>query len=277
MLTSFGGTRTFTLCFCHNKYIVYRYFSIYRKDINISREILYSTLYLYIDIMPTVLIIERNGTVKQHNIKTFSLEDLYKKIGFKSKEGFSRNAVWNVSVEGESYSIELYGKTVGRAGQENKYEFPPPVENVLFFGSCVLVNRRGEDVANLFAKEWKQIYETLYGGFDDIGEDSSEDETEEDGSKGSLTKEGYVKNGFVVDSEEEEDESVDSVPAPPLAKPVAKQTPRAPRKSAKKTKGTPEQERANIDFRYEEKPTPEPPVENTYLNCVDELQEEEYM
>ena len=32
-----------------------------------------------------------------------------------------------------THEIHLYGKKKGKAGDENKYEFPPPVDNILFF------------------------------------------------------------------------------------------------------------------------------------------------
>ena len=59
---------------------------------------------------------------------------------------------------------------------ENKYEFPPPVDNTLFFGNCILINKDEEDMPiNITKKEWTEIYDHLYGGFDDIGEDDVRD------------------------------------------------------------------------------------------------------
>ncbi len=108
--------------------------------------------------MPTILIIEKQATIKELNVKVYSEEDLYKKAGFKSKEGFKLENSWDVTLKDKQYFISVYGKTNGRAGQENKYEFPPPIDNILFFGNCILVNQlEGEEVVSLSKCEWQQI------------------------------------------------------------------------------------------------------------------------
>ena len=42
---------------------------------------------------------------------------------------------WNVKCDSKKYFIEVYAKTEGRTNSENKYDFPPPIDNALFFGS----------------------------------------------------------------------------------------------------------------------------------------------
>jgi len=83
--------------------------------------------------MPIVIIIEKTGSIKELNIKNYNEEELYKKTGFKSSDGFKIATTWNVVVKEKSYIISVYGKTNGRANSENKYEFPPPIDNTLFF------------------------------------------------------------------------------------------------------------------------------------------------
>jgi hypothetical protein len=107
--------------------------------------------------------------------------------------------------------IELYCKTTGKAGQENKYEFPPPMDKILFFGNCVLINTNGNgDLKNLTDEEWNKIYTKLYGGFEDIGSEDSDEEEEEDLSGINLTKSGYEKDGFIVEDDELDVEDEDS-------------------------------------------------------------------
>ena len=171
--------------------------------------------------MPTILLVEKSGSIMELAAKSLTADDLYKKAGFKSKEGFECATVWSEIVEGKTYVIYLYGKTEGRAGQENKYDFPPPVDNVLFFGTCVLISCDENDkIIDLTKAEWAKIYENLFGGFEDLDdedEETSEDDTEE--KELPRTKEGYVKDGFIVDEviedeeeeeEEEEDDEVES-------------------------------------------------------------------
>jgi hypothetical protein len=149
--------------------------------------------------MPVILIIEKNANVKELAVKNYKEEDLYKKAGFKTSDGFIVHAKWLVELEKKRYNIFLYGKKTGKANQENKYELPPPVDNLLLFGNCVLVNKKENDeIENLSLKEWKSIYENLYGGFEDLNDTKFEDEEEDE----DLTKEGYAKDGFIVDDKE---------------------------------------------------------------------------
>jgi hypothetical protein len=157
--------------------------------------------------MTTVLIIEKSGNIKELNIKGYSQAELYKKAGFKSEEDFKSIYTWNVSLEEKKYNVSLYGKTTGKANNENKYDFPPPVDTELFFGNCVLVNTDEENKCiSLTENEWEKIYEFLFGGFDDLDEDE-EEETEDDFDDLPVTKTGgYLKDDFVVDEDEEEEE-----------------------------------------------------------------------
>ena len=152
----------------------------------------------------SILIIDKNGSIKESNIKNYNEDELYKKGGFKSSTDFKKHCVWkNIKINNKNYTINVYGKIVGRANSENKYEFPPPIDNTLFFGSCVIVNVNNDNVDNLYLKEWKCIYEKLYGGFESLNDESDEsDESDDDLPK---TKSGYVKDDFIVDDDYEDD------------------------------------------------------------------------
>ena len=166
--------------------------------------------------MTTIIIIEKSGTIKERTVKSLTGETIYKAAGFKTATDFKCHTVWNLDIANVSYSIELYGKTTGRAGQENKYEFPPPVDSKLFFGGCVIINRckTTREIVSIRESEWTAIYNTLYGGFEDI-EMSEDDEDDEYDSDDELpkTKNGYTKDGFIVDddadAELEDDAEVD--------------------------------------------------------------------
>ena len=123
--------------------------------------------------MPVILIVERSGNIKETNIKLFEEEQLYKKAGFKTPNDFANAAIFTES----HYQIHVYGKTKGKAGQENKYDFPPPIDTTLFFGNCVLVHKNSEGkVLDLPLTEWEKIYEKLFGGFEDLAATCVEDE-----------------------------------------------------------------------------------------------------
>ena len=176
-----------------------------------------------------IIIVERLGLLKLLSVKDFKLEELYKKCGFKKAEDFTKQTEWNIKYDSKKYFIQVYGKTDGRANSENKYDFPPPIDSKLFYGSCAIVGQIRKDdgsktYINLSIPIWNKIYDKLFGGFEDLTATAKEDEEEEDEleniPKEKKTKEGYLKDGFVVDnsdddnleyiSSENEDESVDN-------------------------------------------------------------------
>ena len=230
--------------------------------------------------MTSILIIEKSGSVKSLKAKDVTFENLYKKAGFKSAEGFKSHVTWPVSIGQDTYRISLFGKTTGKAGQENKYDFPPPIDSTLFFGSCVLVNTDADNrILDLSVDAWTKIYEHLFEGFEDLGEDDSEEveelDTDEElevlkssGQVVKQTKQGYMKDGFIVDSDEAEDSDYVDSEEEPVRKPA--------KKVIKKT----------ITVQITKKPSkrkskvvePEPEdTDNAYLDCTSELKEEEYV
>ena len=167
----------------------------------------------------SIIIIEKGGNVKELKVKSYNEDELYKKCGFKSSTDFKLHSVWkNVTLNKVPFNIHVYGKLVGRANQENKYEFPPPIDKDLFFGSCVLVNKINNIPKNLTTGEWNRIYDHLYGGFEDIGDEDSEESEDEDENL-PKTKSGYVKDDFIVDDDfDDDDESYDSEISIPKSK-----------------------------------------------------------
>lgn len=162
----------------------------------------------------TIIIVEKVGTLKALSIKDFKAEELYKKCGFKKGEDFLKQVEWNAKYDGKKYFIEVFAKTDGRGNSENKYDFPPPIDSKLFFGSCaILAYLKQEDGSKLYTDLnlalWNKIYEKLFGGFEDLAATAAEDEEEEDElanvPKEKKTKQGYLKDGFVVDSSDTEE------------------------------------------------------------------------
>ena len=162
----------------------------------------------------TIIIVEKVGTLKALSIKDFKLDELYKKCGFKKGDDFIKQVEWNAKYDGKKYFIEVFAKTDGRGNSENKYDFPPPIDTKLFFGSCaILAHLKQEDGSKLYMDLslplWNKIYEKLFGGFEDLTATAAEDENEEDElanvPKEKKTKHGYLKDGFVVDSSDAEE------------------------------------------------------------------------
>jgi len=233
--------------------------------------------------MPCLLIIDKSGSIKELNVKTYSEDELYKKAGFKTADGFELATSWDLTVGGKKYFISVYGKKKGRAGQENKYDFPPPIDSTLFFGSCLLVNNpEGEEVGSITNSEWEKIYEHLFGGFEDIGSEDSDDESEEDDEDELIpkTKTGYAKDGFVVDDnekdEESDDEEEDEEEEITIKVKPAKKLPKWATKKVVKPAASKKPRKKTVFDSIEMSETDQQP-ENSVLECSDELKEEEYV
>lgn len=161
-----------------------------------------------------VIIVEKGGSLKALAVKDFKLDELYKKCGFKKGEDFVKQVEWNAKYDGKKYFVEVYAKTDGRPNSENKYDFPPPIDTTLFFGNCAILaylkkSDGSAEYVSLSLPLWNKIYEKLFGGFEDLAATAAEDEAEEDElaniPKEKKTKQGYLKDGFVVDSSDTEE------------------------------------------------------------------------
>ena len=163
----------------------------------------------------SVIIVEKNASLKSYNIKDYKEDELYKKCGFKKIDGFKKQTDWIVKYDGKKYIVSMYGKLEGKANTENKYDFPPPIDTKLFFGNCLLLAKVMDDKNNVVCVSltialWDKLYEKLFGGFEDLNTDHMEeyddlDELDTVPISKKTKKGGYLKDGFVVDSEEDDD------------------------------------------------------------------------
>ena len=121
--------------------------------------------------MASIVLIESNGTVKTLKTKEVTPETLYKKCGFRVNEDFLCRHTWQVKLTGAStasnevYSISVWAKKSGKANSENKYDFPPPIDKELFFGTCAVVRTELKDTntfIDLTKETWLKIYEKLF-------------------------------------------------------------------------------------------------------------------
>jgi len=216
--------------------------------------------------MPTIVLVETNGNLKDVKLKTISDDELTKKYGLKIADA---KHSWSVTIAKTVYDVTLYAKTTGRAGQENKYEFPPPVDSDLFFGKCVLVNSGG----NITIAEWGRIYENLYGGFDDLGADDSE-EDDEDMDDVPLTKAGYMKDDFVVDDDELDDDVESEEEEEEIQSEVESSDEDTSKKSKSKSKS---KTKKKISLKPKATRNKAAAAEASYLDCTSELVEEDYI
>ena len=172
-----------------------------------------------------IIIVSKSGKLTETSIVTNTItsvkeltEILSKKCDNKKSTGYSCYHTWRYRNKNNRFGlddslsatkyiyIDLWAKTDGRAGQENKYELPPPIDEILFFGNIALVARVDKETAcNLTLKRWNIVYEKLFGGFEDLAATALADENEIDEldlvPASQKTKTGYLKDGFVVEDD----------------------------------------------------------------------------
>ena len=154
--------------------------------------------------MRKIVVVTKGGGVETKTVNEFSFETLYKKCRFRSSNGFQKRHTW----KWKDGFISVFARNHGRAGGENKYDLPPPVDTALFFGMLGLVYHKNEEpkddeVLDLDDSEWKSCYAKLFGGFEDLGEEEEEEEEVEEIPEEYKTKQGYSKeDGFIVDDNE---------------------------------------------------------------------------
>ena len=184
----------------------------------------------------TIVIVSKTGTLSECVVqpnKETTIDELTvllsKKCGYRNHDGFScyhtlryknkHKYSFHTGGAGEGevgdatvpkyIFVDVWAKTDGRAGQENKYELPPPIDELLIYGNMALVARIDKETAvNLTIELWNKIYEKLFGGFEDLSLTVAEDENEIDELDAipdcKKTSNGYLKDGFVVEDDMDE-------------------------------------------------------------------------
>jgi len=154
--------------------------------------------------MVNIILVEKTGELKTSKYVS-EKDELYKKCKFKKDENFILRHSWSTKKDKFPFKkVSLYARDTGKANTENKYDFPPPVDTILYFGYCALVAQSDNDeYVDLSIELWEKFYEDLFGGFENLADTAQEDENEEDELENvpaeMKTKSGYLKDGFVVE------------------------------------------------------------------------------
>ena len=162
--------------------------------------------------MTSIVLVDKTGSLKQTKVKDLTRDKLHTKCGFKKNDHFDSRTTWTINIAETKYTVELWSKDDGKANSENKYDFPPPVDTELYFGTCCLIRLDDDgEIISLTVDEWIKIYEALFGGFEDVYTDEEASDDELDNIPLDMkTKQGYLKDGFVVNTDSDENkESTD--------------------------------------------------------------------
>ena len=159
--------------------------------------------------MTIVTIVEQNGSLSEKSVKDLQEDIYYKCCSYRKSEGFEKRTEWKVDIEKKKLKVEVWSRNDGKANTENKYDFPPPIDNDLYFGKCLLVCYEKSKLCDLSNKLWLKVYEHLFGGFESLGEEEEMSDDEEELEGKPVTKEGYLKDSFVVSDNDSEEYDLD--------------------------------------------------------------------
>jgi len=90
----------------------------------------------------------------------------------------------------EAEKIEMYGYINGKEKEINKLELPEPIENKLYYNELIFFSSNDDnEYIDLDEEDFKDFYDMIFGGFDDIdSEDSDENFTDDE----------YEDDGFII-------------------------------------------------------------------------------
>jgi hypothetical protein len=77
-----------------------------------------------------------------------------------------------------NYDFVIYGCENGNAGEENKYDLPPPIDCELYFNDLYIIKMKNDKLENLNIEEYNIFYNDCFGGFEDIQSTDDEEEVE---------------------------------------------------------------------------------------------------
>ena len=110
----------------------------------------------------------------------------------------------------KSYTLFLFGSTVGKEGQENQHQLPPPYDMTPFFADILLIASKDEDSFSnpvpFQMDEYESFYTKSFGGY--TSDNSEEDALVEVDAE---VDEVPLEDGkeFIVEEEDDEDEDDD--------------------------------------------------------------------
>lgn len=123
---------------------------------------------------------------KKGNVKPIEKDN----IDFLSKnKNISKLYSWDYN----NSKLVLYGCIDGDAGEENKYDLPPPVDCELYFNDLYFLMYENDKIVDLTIEDYNNFYNDCFGGFEDI---ENTDEEEDD-----ILSEHTSDRDFINDSD----------------------------------------------------------------------------
>ena len=125
--------------------------------------------------------------------KLFGKEDISRECDFKCKD----------------YTISVFAFQNGKAGQENKFELPPPIDTALYFGCLIVIAHNNDKIITITREMFNEFYDKVFDGFVNLdGEDTwSEEEEENTEDREFIVDDNYIEYESNHTTTEDEDDS----------------------------------------------------------------------
>lgn len=101
-----------------------------------------------------------------------------------------------------NFNYILYGYVNGEAGEENKYDLPPPCDCDLYFNDLYFIKYENKDIIDLSLEDYNSFYAYCFEGFESI--ENTEDEIEEELSEHTSDREFINDDNISISSETNE-------------------------------------------------------------------------
>lgn len=158
------------------------------------------------------IVLKTNQDIESHNITSISpthitITDIK---DFELNQGTGDFQVlnkWNILRS----DIYIYGWSDGVHYQVNKTELPPPLDSGLYFGDLLIVKLEDGKWVDLDIDGYMEIYDTLFGGFEALGDDDSYSEADSDESDLSFVVGDDDSVGGESDHPSDEEDSAQSL------------------------------------------------------------------
>ena len=133
------------------------------------------------------------SSITKLDIHTFP-KNIKKTFG---KGGISRECDFNH----DNQTVSIFAFNDGKAGQENKYELPPPIDQTLYFGCLIIIAHKNNAIVTITQEIFDKFYDKSFDGFVNLGE---EDTWSEELEENSDDRECIVNDDFIEYEGDEE-------------------------------------------------------------------------
>ena len=111
----------------------------------------------------------------------------------------------------DNRTISIFAFTDGVAGEENKYELPPPIDQTLYFGCLIVIAHNNNSIITITQEIFDKFYDKSFDGFVNLGDEDtwSEEMEENSDDREFIVDDDFIEYGSGETSSTEEEYSAE--------------------------------------------------------------------